>query len=248
MEIQAEDKRVHHILQAAYNGDIKYLRSFKDHDLRNSVCKSGCTTLHWAAGNNQVEVLRYLITERKLPADILAVRYSKGRTPLHYSCRNGCLEATRFLVEEADAKANTRAKHGVTPFQLAVWQNQLKICQYMVEKCKVDPKQVNKFDCGAIHWLGICPKPRANQGNETQGEDEFDGKDLLPLAKWLAEQPGLNYAAKQRQGHSVLHKAAWGGHLALIKYLRNDHGLWDDSSDAAGNGILNSASLYCRFT
>jgi DnaJ-domain-containing protein 1 len=251
MEIRAKTDHVRNILQAASEGDVQFLRAVADHELKTSVCNSGCTALHWAAGKNRVLLLQYLILERKLSVNVLAVKKSKGRTPLHYSCRNGALEATRFLIEEGKADINPQAKHGVTPFQLAVWQNQLETCQYLVQEWGVDPCQVNDFDCGAIHWLGICPTDRANKQQtarktgETKGKGNDDGSDLLPLAKWLAEQPGLDYTAKQRQGHTALHKASWGGHLALIKYLRNEHCLWDDSADDAGNYAADLADMAC---
>lgn len=249
MGIRAKTDRARRILEAASEDNIQFLLTVTDSDLRSSVCNSGCTALHWAAGENRVAALEYLIVERHLPADLLAVKKSKGRTPLHYSCRNGALKATRFLVEVCKAEVNPLAKHGVTPFQLAVWQNQIETCQYLVKDRGVDPCQVNDFDCGAIHWLGICPTGRANEdqtveaGTITSEVRSDDGRGLLPLATWLANQSGLDYTAKQKQGHTALHKASWGGHLALIKYLRIEHGLWDDSSDDAGNYAADLADM-----
>ncbi|CAJ1965069.1 unnamed protein product [Cylindrotheca closterium] len=248
MEIRAKSDHVCRLLKAATEGDIEVLKSASDDELRSSVCNSGCTALHWAAGTNQVTALQYLILERKLSPNILAVKKSKGRTPLHYACRNGAAEATRFLMDDCQANVHALAKHGVSPFQLAVWQNQLGICQYLVEECGVDPCQVNDFDCGAIHWLGICPVNRANNNTtvSSNGEkctDKDDGSDLLPLAKWLAKQPGLDYTAKQKQGHTALHKASWGGHISLLRYLKEEHGLWDDSVDDAGNYAADLADM-----
>ena len=62
-----------------------------------------------------------------------------------------------------------------------------------VDEQRVDPSQLNEFDCGAVHWIGISPLSRADKG-------------LLPLAKWLAQQPGINFQQRQRQGHTPLHK------------------------------------------
>jgi hypothetical protein len=134
-------------------------------------------------------------------------------------------------VEELGAEANAVAKHGVTPFQLAVWRNHLEICQWLIRDCNVDPSQVNDFDCGAVHWLGIAPIDRA----DTDGPDAEDGSALIPLARWLAEQPSVDFSLRQRQGHSALHKAAWGGHVALCRYLHEEHDLWDGVQDYAGN-------------
>ena len=237
LEIRAKNNDARLILQAAANGNVDYFNnnSISNDTIRTAVCSSGCTALHWAAGNNQIAMLDYLIHHRQVfTVDVPAVKKSRGRTALHYSCRNGCLEASRWLVEKADANVDPRAKHGVTPFQLAVWQNQLSICQWLVEEQGVDPCQVNDFDCGAVHWLGICPQTRVNME---------DGSDLLPLTKWLAKQPGIDFTMQQRQGHTPLHKAAWGGHLALIQYLRNDQNLWDNIQDDAGNFAADLADM-----
>jgi len=98
----------------------------------------------------------------------------------------------------------------------------------------VDPTQVNEFDCGAVHWIGICPQTRCTDAT---------GADLLPLAIWLAKQPGIDFYKRQRQGHTPMHKAAWGGHLALLRYLRDEHGLLDDIQDYAGNYAADLADM-----
>ena len=103
-----------------------------------------------------------------------------------------------------------------------------------MEDQDVDPAQKNDFDCGAVHWIGICPQSRAH------GEG---GEGLLPLAKWLAMQHGIDFHQRQRQGHTPLHKAAWGGNVALVRYLRDEHGLLDDAQDYAGNFAADLADM-----
>jgi ankyrin repeat protein len=267
--IHAKDDATRKVLEAACSGNLDYLRETATTTLLSSahqhgpspwqtaVCTSGCTALHWAAGSDRVDVLRFLLTgttdetgNHEQPQTVgalfdtpdLAVtasRKSRGRTPLHYSCRNGCLEATRYLVEVAGADPHVRARHGVTPFQLAVWQNRLEICRYLVERCGVDPsEQVNEFECGPVHWLGIAPMGRANLCS-----DYSDGRDLLPLARWLASFTDIDFHQTQRQGHSALHKASWGGHLALVRYLHEEHGMMDEAPDHAGNYAASLADM-----
>jgi hypothetical protein len=240
MKIRASGPEIQAILQAAAEGDVgaleKALAECSNGDLRSVRCTSGCTALHWAAGTNQVDMCRYLILQRNLPVDVAATRKARGRTPLHYACRNGCLEAAKRLVVELGAAVGSRAKHGVTPFQLAVWRNHLPLARWLVEECGVDPTQTNDFGCGAVHWLGIAPPERADGGEEA-------GSALLPMAAWLAEQPGISFAARQKQGHTALHKASWMGHLAFARYLREEQGLWDDSQDDAGNFAADLADM-----
>ena len=234
-EIKAGSPAARWALQAAADGRHDKLTELDDESLFGYRCSSGCSALHWAAGNNQLSTIRYLVEERNMDVGILAAKKSKDRTPLHYACRNGCLQASRLLVE-LGAKVDARAKHGVSPFQLAVWQNKLDICRYLVEEQGVDPAQLNEFDCGAVHWLGLCP-PRAADGPLMQGEL------LLPMAKWLATLDGVDFAVRQRQGHSPFHKAAWGAHIALLRWLRDEFGFLDDTPDYAGNYAADLAEM-----
>ena len=180
--------------------------------------------------------------------NVPATGKSSGRTPLHYACRNGALTTAQYLVNELGADVNARAKHGVTPFQLAIWRNQLEICQWLVHQCGVDPAQVNDFGCGAVHWLGISPVECAD-GVDGENDDHDNpariraGKALIQTAQWLAKQPGVDFQAKQNTGHTALHKAAWLGHTALCEYLHLHHDMWDDSADHAGNYAADLADM-----
>lgn len=265
--IRAKNPKFQRLLQAAADGDLDTLRAAVApagdgsddglNTLRQAVCSSGCSALHWAAGTNQLHVVDFLLSPISTTptasstshhqkrqqqvfddVDLPAVKKSLGRTPLHYCCRNGHIVTAKWLVEHgADVRA--KAKHGVTPFQMAVWQNRLEICRWLVESNGIVPvEEVNDFQCSPVHWIGICSIDRANfrRGSERYNACWYDdGRDLLPLASWLAEQPGIDFQCRQRQGHTALHKAAWGGHLALIKYLHTHHDMWDDVVDEAGN-------------
>jgi len=161
-------------------------------------------------------------------------RKDGGRTPLHYAARNGCLDAVRCLVEEHNADPRPLGRDGVTPLQLAVWQNQVDVAKYFVRECRLDPaRERNDFDCNLIHWLAIAPLDVAGE----------DSRDLVPTARWLASQ-GVDMSARQKQGHSALHKASWLGHYELVRYLHEQHDLWDDVPDHAGNYAVD----LCKMT
>lgn len=184
------------------------------------VCSSGCTCLHWAAGNGHLESVRFLLDHTYQSVNDRAVGISNGRTALHYACRNGHLDVVQCLIETYGADADAHAKDRVTPFQMAVWQCRLPIVRYLVERCCIDPAQVNDFDCGAIHWVGLAPFGRKYH--------------VLAMAKYLHETLELPMTLPQRQNHTALHKAAWGGHLELVRYLHRTLLMWDTVRDTAG--------------
>ena len=226
--------------------------------IQDAKCDSGCSILHWAAGNDQVHIVRYAVERLGMDVNQQATeRLTIGRTPMHYAARNGCIETVKVLYEEFHADPDSRALDNVSPFQLAVWQNQLETCQYLVNECngKVDPLQVNDFGCGAQHWIGICPyvnddatdgiQKRDSHTNNSGEESATTNKNrsLIPLARWLSSISGMDFRKTQSQGHNALHKAAWGLHKELIKYLRDVHDMWDEIPDVGGNYAADVASM-----
>ncbi|KAL1523893.1 hypothetical protein AB1Y20_018812 [Prymnesium parvum] len=214
-------------------GDLEALQSLPPSALHEAD-KHGHYAIHWAAGAGQLPVVRWLLDAARMDAESegRASSRSKRRRPLHYAARNGRLDVLRWLVEERGAAADPRDAQGVSPFQLAVWQNQLEAAAYLVDACGVDAAQRNAFGCGAQHWLGTCPAERAGPAGEA----------LLPMAAWLRRH-GVDWAAAQRQGHRPLHKAAWGGHLALCRWLRDVCGARDDAPDLSGNWAADVAEM-----
>jgi hypothetical protein len=217
--------------ELAATGDLQRMKTL-DHTSLYQADKHGALPIHWAAGSGHMAALRYLIDEIGMDAESegqpptkRAAQQSKRRRPLHYAARNGHLAIVRLLCEELGVDPDARARHSVSPFQLAVWQNQLDVATYLVEERGVDPMQVNCFACGAQHWLGTAPKERAGT----------DGESLIPMARWLRGH-GLDWLAPQRQGHRPLHKASWGGHLQLCRWLRDECGALDDVQ-VAGRGF-----------
>jgi hypothetical protein len=239
------------IIQASKDGNLCYLKSLSKESVQKAECNVGCTSLHWAAGSNQLSLLEYFLkgyeSENAIFSNVnLTVHNSKlaaGRTPLHYACRNGHLEAAKYLIQVHSANVHVKDHKGVSPFQLAVWQNHLDMCRFLVEDCQVVAHlDVNSFGCGPVHWLGIVPFHRANDNTSTSHSDD-DGNALLPLAEWLTSQPKINVFTKQNTGHTALHKAAWGGHMALVKYLHEKFHMYDDCIDDTGNYAADLADM-----
>ena len=202
--------------------------------------KCGCHALHWAAGTGFDQAVQFLLdTFDCLNVNQLAVKPSTGRTPLHYAARNGHLSTCQLLIQTYQAHPNQRCHKGsVTPLQLAVWQNQLAIVQYLVSVCHPPVLlERNDFNCGLQHWIGLVPKHRWKSQ---------DGSGVLPLAKYMHAN-GLSYAStrdnQQNQGHTPLHKAAWGGNIALMEYICQEHGVCDNLQDTAGNYAADLANM-----
>ena len=202
--------------------------------LADSAClRLSPAAIHWAASCGQLATLEWLVESGEDPESVgLTSQRAKRRRPLHWAARNGQLECVQYLVEVARVDPDPRDRQSVSPFQLAVWQNQSGVARYLVDEANVDVTQLNNFECGAQHWLGTAPRERSGAL----------GEELLPLASWLKER-GCDMHAPQRQGHLPLHKAAWGGQLALCQWLRDECGAVDDVQDKSGNYAADVAQM-----
>ena len=219
--------------ELAAAGDVEGLRALPIEQL-SILDSKGSAAVHWAASCGHSAALAWLIEEGSCDAEsegLISTR-SKRRRPLHWAARNGQLEAVRYLVEVARVEPDPRDRQSVSPFQLAVWQCWLEVARYLVDRGGVDATQVNVFSCGAQHWLGTIPADRAGAGAE----------GALAMARWL-KSCGLDFVAVQRQGHRPLHKAAWGGHLELCVWLRDNCDVVDDVQDQSGNFAADVAEM-----
>ena len=150
------------------------------------------------------------------------------------------------------------ASGGVSPLQLAVWQNRLDVVKYLVTINGVHVvHERNGYDCGLAHWIGLIPKKRwrgdhrVNNSNDNSNDFHIDdvdndGSGVLPLAQYL-HSLGISYTSNvsncNTQGHTPAHKAAWGGNLALLQYYHTVHGVYDTAQDVAGNYCADIARM-----
>ena len=217
--------------------------------------KTGCMPLHWLAGTGFNEGIEYILSSFATEYDIdisvdqLALHPSTHRTPLHYAARNGHLSTCKLLIEKYNANPHPKCgRGGVTPLQLAVWQNRVDVVQYLVD---VNGEEVvherNGFNCGLMHWIGLVPSHRWGGDIDNDDTDTVDdGSGVLPLARYL-HSLGISYEStiqnSNTQGHSPNHKAAWGGNLSLLQYFRDEHNVYDTYQDLAGNYCADIAKM-----
>ncbi|KAL3822470.1 hypothetical protein ACHAXA_006898 [Cyclostephanos tholiformis] len=236
--------------------------------------KSGCMPLHWMAGTGFNEAIDFVLTPHDddvpnnsddsvhppptLSVDQLACKPSTGRTPLHYAARNGHLSTCILLIEKYGANPRPVASGGVTPLQLAVWQNRLDVVKYLVEGAGgrgMSSSDIvlerNGYNCGLAHWVGLIPRKRwgGDDGDRRGNDNDADGDDgsgVMPLARYLYSH-GASYDSSpancNAQGHTPAHKAAWGGNLALLRYYRDEFGVYDTVQDVAGNYCADIARM-----
>jgi len=94
----------------------------------NEPDAENCYLLHWAAINNHVELVQYLISKG---ATVDVKGGDLKSTPLHWACRQGCVE-TFFLLVDNGAAANSIDVNDIQPIHLAAQYGQLKILAFLI--------------------------------------------------------------------------------------------------------------------
>ncbi|GMI58345.1 hypothetical protein TeGR_g8955 [Tetraparma gracilis] len=210
------------LLERAKEGDMKGVVGLLEElggGAIDVVDRHGSNALSYAAGygdeqQNGVEMV-VLLLRHGFPVDgkDRAVRQTEldpvdeksigsvQRTPLMWACRNGKLRIARLLVRFG-ADCRRRTSDGTTCLHWAFWQRQIQTCRYLlgvVSWCSPRINETNSFDCSAVHFIGL-------------------NGSVACMKLFIAE--GGNVYKKNKQGHTVVHKASWRGRVELLQWLR----------------------------
>jgi ankyrin repeat protein len=192
-------------LDACRCGDLSTLRHYVEKEGWNPIqCRdrNGSSGMLWAAGGGHLECLKYLIVHCGMDPRCEQQRGRRGyagRTVLHWAARNGHLECVRHLLEACKMAVDAPSEDGTTPFHLAVWQNHIGVCHYLVQQGAC-PELCNSYGCNAVLWAGQGP---------------CVGVEMMELLSKLR----VDFNIFNENGQGVLHKAAQRGKLDVCQWL-----------------------------
>ncbi|KAL9181275.1 hypothetical protein ACHAXT_010080 [Thalassiosira profunda] len=189
--------------------------------------RNGSTAEHWAAGGGYLDCVAYLLQLRdaaydkeslgETPAMDTAVsdatrgnkrvgRRRDGKTSLHYAARNGHNHIIDLLLSRNDAPhVDVPSGDGTTPLHMACYGGHPSTVRHLVETHRADISTTNEWECGAAHWAAM-----------SLGSDGTD--KALELCAYLKER-GVDFTARQKQGHAPLHKAASRKNRHVIEWM-----------------------------
>ena len=103
-----------------YSDEINYEHEFYQND----------TPIHIASKNGHLEIVKYLIENRKVNKEI---KGWYGKTPLHYACEKGHQPIVEYLILQR-ANVNVKDDYGWTPLHYACATGQASIVEYLISK------------------------------------------------------------------------------------------------------------------
>ncbi|KAJ0096741.1 hypothetical protein Patl1_27416 [Pistacia atlantica] len=113
------------IHDSAQSGEINGFQKLlqKDPSLineRNAIMLE--TPLHLSAGNNNTEIVKFLLEWKGDDKVDLEAKNMCGETPLHLAAKNGCNGTARLLLAHG-ALVDAQTEYGVTPLKLSIFHS-----------------------------------------------------------------------------------------------------------------------------
>lgn len=113
---------------------------------------------------------------------------------------------------------------GTLPLHMACFGGHLSVVQYLVEKWGANVHATNEWGCDAFQFVGltIC-KPDSNT-------IDANASAIRDLCNYLRHDCHVNLIRSQKQGHSIVHKAAQKGNRHVLQWVA-------DPLEAGGAGL-----------
>lgn len=146
-------------MSACQNGDLDTVKELISSGsvLATDSFSQGITGLHWAAINNRITVVRYLVDNEYSTADPNALGGNLQATPLHWACRNGLVYVVDYFLKHGGADPTIRDSQRYNALHLAVHSSNITLVVYILLKCVAIDKtiyidDVDNIGCTALHW------------------------------------------------------------------------------------------------
>ena len=220
-------------VELAAEGNISELTKTIDVSQINRKYQFGFTLLHYAAKENRLEVIEYLVSSG---CDINVVD-DDGQTPLHKSAMLGRAESVKLLIDKG-ASVNQIDNNGNTPLHVAIISGgDFDTVKALIEKANVCIQ--NNNDQNVLHVAIRYHKVDSiglllnhDQASVLITANDTDGLSSVHLAvslgyldttEKLLKQPEVNIFGNTKQGKNIIHSAAANSNAVLLSLLLDSY-------------------------
>jgi len=222
------------IFAAAQEGTVDDVKSFLDKGVDvNAKDKYGQTPLHIAVGRENIEIVKFLVSEKG--ADVNAKEVDE-KTPLHLAASyNDKVEIARFLVSNgADVKAKNNG--GYTPLHKAVGGKNVELVRYLVMEGKADVEAKDGYGDTPLNTAVLNGRSAEiikflvseGKANVNAPDDDYSTplhsvamKQNIEFAKILISSGKADVNAKDKRGLTPLGIALHFNNTELINIFNN---------------------------
>ena len=205
--LQENGADIHQVTQSGINSIISALRKTANCDTvswlieqgvdKYHCTKTGCTAIHYAARNNNIDLLK-LLKDNKF--DLTALD-NQGNTALHWNMFSETKEGNemnvQWLIKEG-LDVNHSNIHGACALHFAAYFGKLAVVK-MLCSMGADINALDKQNKNALQFAAL-------------------GKNTLETIQWLTENE-INVLNLSYEGKSVLHYAAEHGQTDILEYI-----------------------------
>ena len=203
-----------------------------------SVDETGNSTLHIAATQGHIDMVKYFVERCKCPP---TARNHEGKTLLHVACegkRISNVALVEYLVSLNNEAPYEKDNDNNTAFHLAAMSGQLDILNYLIEKFELNCLKSGTCDC-------MRDKKCLGFRNRTLLHAACRNEQNAQVVKYLMKYHNSDLDVRDDDGNIPIHLSATNGDLETIKYLLEDYKCSQDHltlQDKNGRNLLHFAS------
>ena len=164
--------------------------------------KYGNCALHYAAREGHLHILKYFIDELGFNPTVTG---ANNYTPLHHSILKCHLPVVQYLLWDKDIEALCYSDNKITPLHLACYRGHIDIAMELI-------KNVSTYLHGDYNVL------HASVDNTTPLHLAAS-RGQLNVIKYLTMEIKCDPMARDSYGNTLVHAAAFYGHLHIIKFF-----------------------------
>lgn len=224
----ASNANAQEIFEAVKANDLAKVKALleKDTSLLSVKDNNGSTPLHGASMTGAIAVAEFLVS---MSADINS-QDSRGYSPLHYACQYNA-EPIAVLLIETGARVDLKENRGLSPLSLAARSGNLRLVRLLVEKgSEVNPTPLGGW-VTPLSWAaenGYQEVVDYLLENGAQADVNNNWLVRFSVTKGLAKlfdalrSKGATFDLRNSNGGSILHLAAEGGSIDIIRFFMRE--------------------------